>query len=264
MTPEQLRQLMEQDLLRALTSKTELSARDNYLTMTMSDLTSVAHRQWLRDTRHTHSLILDLIDRLEAKSASSFESFSENYLRYDTCACLFRASKISPSRFYADFARWTAADWAQVRFDSKVIDGFNHQVEIPSVKVKLATLARKLMDFDEESLNDEEQLFLVKVFDEMWSFPLNIGEPKWSSTCACPYETDNVRPHRHICSSCNKKEAEERRMKFCSKCNRCEYGKYFKRYYCDQECQKAHWYSAHKEYHESLKRILEEPVVSTI
>lgn len=143
---DKLKKRMESDLARALTSKTELFCRDDLNSgLTVEDLTSVHYREWLAKTRFSHLLIVNIVDMLESKNADEYSSFSDYYLTHDPCICLYKARKIGPKKFYADFARWMACDWAQVRIDSRDLDGYKNQTDPPSVQTKIANIARKLI-----------------------------------------------------------------------------------------------------------------------
>jgi len=127
-------------------------------------------------------------------------------------------------------------------------------------------------------MTEEQTLFLVKVFEDLWSLPLFGGEIPWKSHCACPYDKENVwknrylipkKPlkiniqanpvHLHTCSNCFKMESIENQLKCCSKCSACPYNRHFKRYYCSVQCQTEHWKAAHKTYHKNTQQLLAEP-----
>lgn len=141
-----LNQLMEIDFIRAVTSKTELFCRDDLNSgLSVEDLMQTAYQEWLVKTRFSHLLVINVVDMLENKNPDDFQKFAEYYFTHDICMCLLKARKVGPKKFYSEFVRWMACDWAQVRIDSRDFDGYRTQTDPPSVQTKIANISRKLL-----------------------------------------------------------------------------------------------------------------------
>jgi len=97
--PQLLLNSMKRDLDRVLTAKTELFMRDNLAAVTVEHVRSPVYVDWMQKSRLSHALIFGMVDRLEGRSDESFRKFTDGYLRYDCCVCLYRASLVRFENF---------------------------------------------------------------------------------------------------------------------------------------------------------------------